>query len=363
MDAVTTLRELWRRRRYVAAVCVIALLTAAAFTFSSHRYSVGVASVRILVDTPSSQVVQVSPKGSDTLGTRADLLASVMIDGTVKSDIANRAGLEPGQLVGVTDAATQPSAAGPAPVTKPAGPNAYILSTQVLTDSAGNELPIIEVDAQAPNSAAASRLANSAVTGLRAYLDSTAALQRIAEANRLQLIGLGSPQASSEVRGSSRAIGVVVAILVFVLGCGVILGAVALARGWRAASVREQSGEREAPSALHYDRYEQDQAAYEPDPVQAAPTPAVGDEEATVWDGVLGPDEPYFEERAEAPAKRSSKSSARAQPTKTPVESGLREVRSDAFLDRLHQVSNDASSRMPAARVMRPSDPIRRSAT
>ena len=361
MDAVTTLRELWRRRRYVAAVCVIALLTAAAFTFSSHRYSVGVASVRILVDTPSSQVVQVSPKGSDTLGTRADLLASVMIDGTVKSDIANRAGLAPGQLVGLTDAATQPSAAGPAPVTKPAGPNAYILSTQVLTDSAGNELPIIEVDAQAPSSAAATKLANSAVTGLRAYLDSTAALQRIAEANRLQLIGLGAPQASTEVRGSSRAIGVVIAILVFVLGCGVILGAVALARGWRAASVREQSGEREAPSALQYDRSEQGQAAYEPNPVQAAPT--VGDEEATVWDGVLGPDEPYFEERAEAPAKRSSKSSARAQPTKTAVESGLREVRSDAFLDRLHQVSNDASSRMPAARVMRPSDLIRRSAT
>ena len=63
MDVVTTLRELWRRRRYVAGVFVLALIAGAAIMFHGHRYQVGVASARILVDTPSSQVVQVAPEG------------------------------------------------------------------------------------------------------------------------------------------------------------------------------------------------------------------------------------------------------------------------------------------------------------
>lgn len=354
MDAVTTLRELWRRRRYVAAVCAIALVAAAAFTFNSHRYSVSVASVRILVDTPSSQVVQVAPKGSDTLGTRADLLASVMIDGTVKSDIANRAGLQPGQLVGVTDAATQPSATGPAPVSTPTGPQAYVLSTQVLTDSAGNELPIIEVDAQAPTATAATKLADAAVTGLRAYLDSTAALQRVAQPDRLQLIGLGAPQASTEVRGSSRAIGLVIAILVLVVGCGVILAVVALVRGWRAASVREQAGERAAPIGMQAD----DSNPSPPvQPLTADDEVPAFEDDAPVWDDVLGPDEPYFEQRPPSPSrKQPSNGAASSDPA------------SGAFLDRLHKAGNGSSGKkpvpnQPAGRAIRASEPIRRSAT
>ena len=359
MDAVTTLRELWRRRRYVAAVCAIALLAAAAFTFNSHRYSVAVASVRILVDTPSSQVVQVAPKGSDTLGTRADLLASVMIDGTVKSDIANRAGLQPGQLVGVTDAATQPSATGPAPVSTPTGPQGYVLSTQVLTDSAGNELPIIEVDAQAPTTTAATKLADAAVTGLRAYLNSTAALQRIAQPDRLQLIGLGAPQASTEVRGSSRAIGLVIAILVFVVGCGVILAVVALVRGWRAASVREQAGEQPAPTGMQAD--DRNLSPLLSPPVQPPSVddevPAAFEDDVPVWDDVLGPDEPYFEERPQSPSRKQPSNRAASS---DPV--------SGTFLDRRHKAGNGSSGKkpapsQPAARAIRPSEPIRRSAT
>lgn len=330
MDAVTTLRELWRRRRYVAGVCVLALLAAAAFTFNNHRYEVGVASVRILVDTPSSQVVQVAPKGSDTLGTRADLLASVMIDGAVKSDIATRSGLKATQLIGVTDAATQPSAAGPAPVSTPSNPNAYVLRTQVLTDSAGDELPIIEVDAQAPSAASASRLASSAVTGLRAYLDSTATLQRIAQPNRVQLIGLGAPQASTEVRGSSRAIGLVIAILVFVLGCGGILAVVALVRGWRAASAREQAGEAEASILTQADGRRPGSP-----PTAPAHEPLV-DDEVAVWDDVLKPDEPYLEAR---PARRTKQQRptrpTKDEPSKRPVEGASADTLAATPLQRL----------------------------
>ena len=100
MDTVTILRDLWRLRRAVVIVALLALITGTAVLYKisfppeleGRRYEVGVATARILVDTPSSQVVEVAPKGSDSLGVRANLLASLMVDGVVKSAIAQSRG-------------------------------------------------------------------------------------------------------------------------------------------------------------------------------------------------------------------------------------------------------------------------------
>jgi len=240
VDTVTILRDLWRRRLLVVAVYLIALLAGTAVvyklpTLESRKYEVGVATAKILVDTPSSQVVEVAPKGSDSLGVRANLLASLMVDGVVKSAIAQRAGLSPNQLAGVTDAATEPGP--PAP---PARRDAFVLKTQVLTNTTGDQLPIIQLDVQAPDRTDAAKLANAAIAGLRDYLDSKAALQQIPNADRLQVTGLGAPVATVAVRGPSNVLAIVVVVFVFALGCACILAALALSRGWRAASDRER---------------------------------------------------------------------------------------------------------------------------
>jgi hypothetical protein len=241
MDTVSILRDLWRHRLLVAGVCVLAVLAGAAVKLTSHRYTVGVATAHILVDTPSSQVVDVSPKGSDSLGVRANLLASLMIDGVVKSAIASRAGVQPDQFIGQTSAATSLLAgSGATPIPAKPGPRDYVLSTQVLTNSAGNELPIIQLDVQAPDRAGADKLAAAAIAGLGDYLNSTAAQQRIRNADRLHVSSLGAPQATTEVRGLSPSIAIVVGIAVFLLGCGCILTVLAVVRGWRAASARDK---------------------------------------------------------------------------------------------------------------------------
>ena len=210
MDIVTILRDLWRSRRYVVGVCILAVVAGLSVVYKlpgleSRRFDVGVASARVLIDTPSSQVVNVAPRGSDTTAARADLLATLMVDGVVKSTIAQNTGLVPSKLIGITQAATDPSAAGPTPVSVPSGPSAYVLSTQILTNSAGEELPIIALDTQAPTQAQAARLATSAMNGLRDYLNSKAALQRVPDADRLQVNGLGAPQSSTVTRGPSSA--------------------------------------------------------------------------------------------------------------------------------------------------------------
>jgi hypothetical protein len=274
MDTVTILRELWRVRHVVVIIAVLASLAGTAVIFKisfppkleSRRYEVGVATARILVDTPSSQVVEVAPKGSDTLGVRANLLASLMVDGVIRSTIAKSAGLQPNQLIGVTDAVTDQTPTQPTP-----GRRAFVLKTQVLANSSGDQLPIIEIDAQAPDRAQAARLAGAAVSGLRDYLNSKAALQRIPDADRLQVIGLGAPQAADEAKGASGVLALVVAILLFLLGCGGVLAMNALRRGWQAASEREAIEDSEP-----LDWSEEDGVPEEPYPVEV-PSSATSD--------------------------------------------------------------------------------------
>lgn len=287
MDTVTILRDLWRHRVLVAAVAVLALLSGFAVLYKvprleSRRYHVGVASTRILVDTPSSQVVEIAPRGSETLGTRANLLASLMVDGVVKSAIAQRAGIKPSQLyaVNTSDADSSTPAPDDRSVSK--------LTTRVVTDNDGAQLPIIEVDAQARSETAAARLANAAVTGLRGYLDSKAALQRIPDAQRLQLDGLGTPQAYTAARGPTRVYALVATLLVFALGCAGVLGALALVRGWVEAVELEQGFD-----------YPLGETVEEPDQVGEETPPET---ETAAIDGSWG--EAEWEQRLAAPRRR-----------------------------------------------------------
>jgi hypothetical protein len=249
MDTITILRDLWRKRLIVVAVAAFALLVGLAvvykisFPLESRKYAVGIASARILVDTPNSQVVEVAPEGSDSLGVRANLLASLMVDGDVKEAIARRAGLPAEKLISLTDAVTAPAAAAVKPPTK----DDFVINTHVVTNTGGAELPIIEVEAQAPNRESAAKLGNAAVEGLRDYLSSKAGMQRVADQDRLQVTGLGAPQATTAVRGPSLMTGMLASIVVFLLGCAAIVAASALSRGLRAAAAREALGEDAQP--------------------------------------------------------------------------------------------------------------------
>src|SRR6185312_16941114 len=120
MSTVSILRRLWRHRILVAVALVLAVLAGTAVVyqlpgFQSRKYDVGIVTAHILVDTPSSQIVQVSPRGTATLPQQTLLLASLVVDGTIKAAIAQEAGLPPNKLVGVNNAVTEPGAAGPSP--------------------------------------------------------------------------------------------------------------------------------------------------------------------------------------------------------------------------------------------------------
>jgi hypothetical protein len=233
VDTVTILRQLWRFRLLVAVVAVVAILVGLLVSYKlpsmeSRKYEVGVATARILVDTPASQVVDVAPKGSDSLGPRANLLSSLMVDGEIKTEIAKRSGLRPEQLIGISQSVAAPSVAAPR-----IARDSFVLSTEVTTIPNGGWLPIIEIETQAPTKEAAGRLANAAVDGLREFLDSKAAAEAVPNAERLRVNGLGIAQAQLVTRGPRLLFSLIAMVFVFGAGCATILVLSGLIRALR----------------------------------------------------------------------------------------------------------------------------------
>lgn len=236
---------LWSRRRLVACTGLLAIFAGCAvgyniFSFppKGRQYEVGAATARVLVDTPSSQIVAVDPPGLGFVTSRANLLASLMVNGPIKTVIAQRVGLQPDQVYGIAESAQSPT-------TSPTPPaRGFVITTTVpqstdLSNPGGNQLPIIDIATQAPNAASAVRLANAAVAGLQQYLDSQATAQQIPVSRRIRVTSLGAAQGVESVRGPRSLVAFGIAIVTFVAGCAVILLIPRLKRDWRDASIRE----------------------------------------------------------------------------------------------------------------------------
>ncbi len=269
MEIVNALRTLWRHRTLVAVGALVAVITGVAVayripSFQSRSFDVGVATSEILVDTPSSQVVAVAPAGVGTVAGAANLLATIMTQGTVQRNIAVDAGLSPQNLF--TVAASGVGTPANVPDSAVRKPGTAVLITKNLADAAGDALPIIWIEARASDAATAIKVANASVSALRNYLASTGAAERIPDTQRLVIDSLGPPQAHLENGGPSRIVAPGVGLGVFALVCALILFITALARGWREASAEERD-----LSELDFDpeRADTDEDAYgdtEPDP-------------------------------------------------------------------------------------------------
>lgn len=249
MESITILRELWRLRYLVVLggllALAIGLMTAYRVSLAppkleSRQYHVGVASARMLIDTPDSQVVDLNPKGAATLSTRASLLANLMASGPVKAIIARDAGIPADRLVAIAPAAPGAPTV-PTPLSQRATESAKAPGTYLLTLQADETLPIISIDAQAPDATEAARLADAATAGLRDYLRSVAGAQNVPAARQIVISGLGAAQAANVVRGPSRLLAIVAFVFVFGFACFSVIMVSGIARGWRRAAALERA--------------------------------------------------------------------------------------------------------------------------
>jgi hypothetical protein len=251
MGAIGALRTLWRFRIAVIAISVVAIAIGVSLTLKSKQYHVAVGSATALVDSPSSQVVDLggaefSAVNLGSLSGRANLLASVMTQSPIKDEIAARAGLSPSRLIAVSPAvvasggATAASGGDSQAQAKITDPAAYVLRASVPTLESG-QVPMLSVQTQAPSPAQASKLADAAIEVLQKHVEDVAANDGVPADRRVVIRQLGPAGSQDQVRGQGKMLAVGVTILVFVLGCGAILLFVAMARAWRAASEYEQA--------------------------------------------------------------------------------------------------------------------------
>ena len=103
----------------------------------------------------------------------------------------------------------------------------------------GNQLPIIDIETQAPDTAEAAKLANAAIAGLNDYLDSRAASEEVTAAKHLRFTSLGRPEPPSSSAGPRSPSPSARHSSSSSAGCAIMLGILALARGWRAVEEEE----------------------------------------------------------------------------------------------------------------------------
>lgn len=257
MGMIAPLRRLWRLRSLVAVAGVVALLVGLSvayrihppFSLQSRQYHVGIASAQALVDTPSSQIVDLGGGATATadiatLSARASLLASLMATSPMKDEIARSVGVAPNRLIAVPPASAVPGAT--TTPTAPVGstvslkdPRANILKTSIPELQSG-QIPIIAIDTQAPDPRTAARLADEAIVVLQRHLASVAGLDNVPLRHRVVIRELGPAQASAQSRGPGKKLAIIAFLFVFVAGCGAILGLMALIGGWRQADELER---------------------------------------------------------------------------------------------------------------------------
>jgi hypothetical protein len=237
MELVAILRALGRRLTLVGlgALMSIALGIVLAGGQASSR---GMASTRVVLDTPKSQLLYAAPNGADTLWWRARVLADLMASQSLRKRIARDLGVQQRQLVVVDPQLTTPTI--PASLPRHAAEAAMtIRQPYVLVVRFDQELPIISIEASAPDRRRATRLVEAATRALGAATSAH-------ETRRLQGIvvdRVAPVRAEEVVRGPGRKLLFGVPVILFGFWCGCVAIVPAAVRSRRARRRRPPSEE------------------------------------------------------------------------------------------------------------------------
>jgi hypothetical protein len=238
------LRELWRHKRALIVAALVAALATVQVVWGislsplrvgGDSLQMASASAKVIVDAPRSSAVdpEIDAYTLKSLSNRALILGNVMASQPVREYIAERAGV-PLEKVRVEPPLTpeQPRlladsahAAHVSDLFK--RPDEYRLSVEATPMA-----PVLDLYAVAPTVAEARALTTSAVVGLRTYLNSLDAKQKVPAVNQVRLERLGVAQSGSIAGSASSQLGLLIFLVVFALGCIAILVLERVRRGW-----------------------------------------------------------------------------------------------------------------------------------
>ena len=216
MRSTGILASLWRRR-FVVALGVVAAV-AAGLLASKVQGDSGVATTRVLVDTPRSLVAAAKSRGDETIVTRAVLLGSLLAADRVEDDIARRAGVSPQELAVVGPNFNQPAVATPLSrqAIEVATPREPRIVTVTLDDP---QVPVVSIAATAADPEAAAKLAGSTTATLRSLVDHPGQ----ADGSGVRIEQLGAVDAKRVSTRGTRLKSLIAGLGVFVLWCWAVV--------------------------------------------------------------------------------------------------------------------------------------------
>jgi hypothetical protein len=247
MGLVGRLHRLSTRRRALVASLLIAL---ASTVFALYRPSVlppGLHARNLKVGVASASVMVASPNlaiGADnayvTQVDRAILLGDVIITPPVLDYVGRSLGIAPNQI----QASAPVTSYVPRVVTDlGSGATAYSLAGSTdefkLEVQADPSVPILHIYTQAPTTAAAVRLASSAIQGLINYVGSKTSPGRAESGPAVGILQLGAPSGGIGNSGASKEIAALVFLGVFGASLWLFLIGAQIRRGWSAARLAE----------------------------------------------------------------------------------------------------------------------------
>jgi hypothetical protein len=247
------LRKLWGLRGGVALCLTLAALAA---VWSVQRISLlppsltarslemATASTHVVVDTPSSAVIDLrrDTYSFEGLRNRAVLLGNVIAGTTVRQSIARRTHV-PADALRIQAPRTPEQLAAPPESGNARHTGDILKSTDQyrLDIVASASVPMLDIYSQAPTAESASLLANAAVDELRAYLARLAAAQRTPEPDQVRLLQLGRAHGEVINKGVRWEVAALTFVLTFALACATVLFVARVRAGWRRQALAERA--------------------------------------------------------------------------------------------------------------------------
>lgn len=250
------LHELWKLRRAVFLVAVLATLLALDSVakisilppgIHSRSLAIAGAQVHVLVDSPKSRSVDFNSQTTSTdiaaLTQRAVLVGNVMASIPVREYISRHSGI-PANLI---QAVAPITANVPRVITEPGSEkrtsDLWASTDQYRLDIEANPtVPILDIYSQAPTTDAAVRLANGAVAGLQQYLRAVASSEHLSPGQQVNVLQLGSAVGGVVTGHMNYELFLLTFLVVLLIGCCTVVFVSRARRGWNSARGAEPLG-------------------------------------------------------------------------------------------------------------------------
>jgi FlaG/FlaF family flagellin (archaellin) len=236
---ISLLKELWKRRLWVALTIVLAAVIAVVAVYQvslkppglSKRSTVSAQGTsEVLVDSARSPIAG-SKRDVEALATRAAVFARLMASGDIVKEIASEAGLQPWEI----------QVTGPQPFPGEAPGISEVGETLPygLTYTQIGQLPIVSITSRAPTTAEARALAQAAPRALEQLVAKTQKTQKTPAVERVEIRTLGPAQVSGVTNGTSGKVALAIFFGVLLVGLGLTIGLPRLVAAWRRTDVDE----------------------------------------------------------------------------------------------------------------------------